>query len=108
MESATVTTPQINFAGTGTVPATQTTTVSQPTAVNLITQDQTKGLAYIVDPNQAQHIQMFATPDQRFVANSVEFNPVTGTLTTGAIQNGNSQITVVRSQFASSNSSFLL
>lgn len=94
MESAAVSTPQINFAAAGTVATTQTTTVSHPTAVNLITQDQAKGLTYIVDPNQTQHIQMF-TPDQRFVANSVEFNPVTGTLTTSAIQNGNPQLTVV-------------
>ena len=94
METTAVSSPQINFAAPGTVPATQTTTVSHPT-VNLITQDQSKGLTYIVDPNQAQHIQMFA-PDQRFVAaNSVEYNPVTGTLTTSAIQNGNPQLTVV-------------
>ena len=93
MEAVTASSPQINFAAPGTVTATQTTTVSHPTAVNLITQDQSKGL-YIVDPNQAQHIQMFA-PDQRFVANSVEYNPVTGTLTTSAVPNGNPQLTVV-------------
>lgn len=94
MEAVTASSPQINFAAPGTVTATQTSTVSHPTAVNLITQDQSKGLTYIVDPSQAQHIQMFA-PDQRFVANSVEFNPVTGTLTTSAIPNGNPQLTVV-------------
>lgn len=97
MESAAVSSPQINFAAQGTVPATQATTVSHPQAVNLITQvtqDQGKGLTYIVDPSQAQHLQMFA-PDQRFVANSVEYNPVTGTLTTSAIPNGNPQLTVV-------------
>lgn len=93
MENTAVSAPQINFAAAGTVPATQTSTVSHPT-VNLITQDQAKGLTYIVDPNQAQHLQMFA-PDQRFVANSVEFNPVTGTLTTSAIQNGNPQLNIV-------------
>lgn len=86
--------PQINFAAAqGTVAATQSTTVTQPTAVNLITQDQSKGL-YIVDPNQTQHLQMFS-PEQRFVANSVEYNPVTGTLTTSALPNGNPQLTVV-------------
>ena len=90
--------PQMNFAATGTVSATQTTTVSHPTAVNLITQDQGKGLTYIVDPSQAQHIQMF-TPDQRFVANSVEYNPVTGTLTTSALPNGNPQLTVVSKKY---------
>ena len=94
METVTASSPQINFAAPGTVAATQTTTVNHPTAVNLITQDQSKGLTYIVDPSQAQHIQMFA-PDQRFVANSVEYNPVTGTLTTSALQNGNPQLTVV-------------
>ena len=94
METVTASSPQINFAAPGTVTAAQTTTVSHPTAVNLITQDQSKGLTYIVDPSQAQHIQMFA-PDQRFVANSVEYNPVTGTLTTSAIPNGNPQLTVV-------------
>ncbi|CAB3991000.1 Nuclear transcription factor Y subunit alpha [Paramuricea clavata] len=93
METVTASSPQINFAPPGTVTAAQTTTVSHPTAVNLITQDQSKGLTYIVDPSQAQHIQMF-TPDQRFVANSVEYNPVTGTLTTSAIPNGNPQLTV--------------
>ena len=94
MEAVTASSPQINFAAPGTVTATQTTTVSHPTAVNLITQDQSKGLTYIVDPSQAQHIQMFAT-DQRFVANPVEYNPVTGTLTTSAVPNGNPQLTVV-------------
>ena len=94
MEAVTASSPQINFAAPGTVAATQTTTVSHPTAVNLITQDQSKSLTYIVDPSQAQHIQMFG-PDQRFVANSVEYNPVTGTLTTSALPNGNPQLTVV-------------
>ncbi|XP_028391401.1 nuclear transcription factor Y subunit A-4-like [Dendronephthya gigantea] len=94
METVTASSPQINFAQQGTVAATaQTTTVSHPTAVNLIAQDQNKSLTYIVDPSQAQHIQMFA-PDQRFVANSVEYNPVTGTLTTSALPNGNPQLTV--------------
>lgn len=95
METVTASSPQINFAQQGTVTATaQTTTVSHPAAVNLIAQDQNKSLTYIVDPSQAQHIQMFA-PDQRFVANSVEYNPVTGTLTTSALPNGNPQLTVV-------------
>lgn len=99
MEAVAASSPQMSFAAPGAVSAAQTTTVTHPTGVNLITQDQSKGLTYIVDPSgQTQHIQMFAT-DQRFVANSVEYNPVTGTLTTSAIPNGNPQLTVVSRNF---------
>lgn len=93
MEAAPTSPQMSNFAPQNTAAVSHTVPVSH-TTVNLIQPDQGKGL-YIVDPSQ-QHaaLQMFGNPDQRFMANPVEFNP-TGPITTTAVSNGNAQITMV-------------
>lgn len=92
MEAA-PTSPQLtNFPTQNTVAVSHAVPVTHA-AVNPIQLDQSKGL-YIVDPSQQHALQMFGSPDQRFMTNPVEFNP-TGAITTTAISNGNAQITMV-------------
>ena len=92
MEAA-PTSPQLTtFSAQNTVAVSHTVPVTHA-AVNPIQLDQSKGL-YIVDPSQQHALQMFGSPDQRFMTNPVEFNP-NGAITTTALSNGNAQITMV-------------